>query len=480
MHLHSLFWYGVILFLLSLYYTRILGNTWTVGLAILLFALDSAHCMPVVWLANRNSLIATCFGVGAMLLHDHWRKDGFTPGCILAPMLLGLSLLSAEFGIGTCAYLFAYVVFIDKKGTLSKVFSLLPYAIITLLWWTMYHLLGYGSTGSGTYIDPGHEPLRFLGAFVERLPILLHGQIGLFGANVYRFLPLKFSMIFWCITVVILTLLFMLLLPLLKSNNVARFWGLGMIVSLFPVTVGMPDGRLLLLAGIGGMGLLAQLFSAWFEKSAVYFQTPAFHIFRRIVVYLLIIVHLIIAPIYKVSGAQFYQGLRPIIDIPAADPILTPDHQHQVVIVLNTPGSFLFFHYTIVKIFNQHHHITPYRALANAESRLRILRRDERTLDIFAENGFYSDIFWDLHFRDPHLIMPIGHQVTTNGMNATVLSLTEHKRPQHVRFEFDHPLENSGYKFLYWNVDHYDRYQLPAIGQANYIEKFNFLDLGLE
>lgn len=180
------------------------------------------------------------------------------------------------------------------------------------------------------------------------------------------------------------------------------------------------------------------------------------------------------------SGAQFYQGLRPIIDIPAADPILTPDHQHQVVIVLNTPGSFLFFHYTIVKIFNQHHHITPYRALANAESRLRILRRDERTLDIFAENGFYSDIFWDLHFRDPHLIMPIGHQVTTNGMNATVLSLTEHKRPQHVRFEFDHPLENSGYKFLYWNVDHYDRYQLPAIGQANYIEKFNFLDLGLE
>jgi hypothetical protein len=277
-------------------------------------------------------------------------------------------------------------------------------------------------------------------------------------------------------TVVILTLLFIILLPLLRSNKVARFWGLGMIVSLFPVIAAMPDNRLLLLAGIGGMGLLAQFFSAWLEKSAVYRRTTAYRIFGGILVSLLLIIHLIIAPFLKVRGAEFYQSLRPVIDKPAADSNLQPDHHHQVVIVLNTPGSFLFFHYTIAKIFNQNEQITPYRALANAESALKVLRTDERTLEIIAETGYYSAV-WDLFFRNPRHVMPKGYHVKTNEMKATVLSLTENNIPQHVRFEFDRPLEDSQYKFLYWNADRYDRYQLPAIGQADTIEAFNFLRL---
>ncbi|MCG8571524.1 MAG: hypothetical protein MJB14_15420 [Spirochaetes bacterium] len=473
MHLHSFFWYLIILILLFLYYRQVIDIKWLAGFALLLFAFDSSHIMPIVWLANRNALIATAFGLGCLLLHDLWRKNNIKLGAIFAPILLSLSLLSAEFGIGICAYLFAYALIIDNKTFLSRMLSLLPYVIIAMLWRGVYHLLDYGSFGSGTYVDPGGNPFRFLGVIGERLPILLNAQLGFFSSNLYKLIPQQYKIIFWAMTVVCSTALIILLISLLKSDKIARFWGLGMVLSLIPVCAAMPDDRLLLLSGIGGMALLALLFKHWFEKSNGYSKKN--RVLSGIMVFILLFIHLILAPLAKLQNSQFYQVLRPVIDQPAADSVLLPDHPDQLVIVLNPPGSFLFFHYTIVKILNQNNQTFKYMALANANSKLKIVHKNEYTLEISAENGYYP-FFWDQHFRDPRHHFSVGQHISTKQINITILSLNANKMPHTVRFEFDKILDNNSYKFLSWNTDHYERYTLPNMGQFNYLDEFSVIN----
>ena len=61
MHVHSLVWFAVLILLVAWFYRRHLGPTWMAGVAVLLFAIEDGHGMPVGWICNRNTLIAACF-----------------------------------------------------------------------------------------------------------------------------------------------------------------------------------------------------------------------------------------------------------------------------------------------------------------------------------------------------------------------------------------------------------------------------------
>ena len=189
MHWQNLIWYGIILLIAGILYKRFLGYSWIAGLAIFLFAIESTHAVPVAWISNRNALIAVFFGLTSLYFHDRWRRDNFKPGWIFSAICFIFCLLSAEFGLGIFAYLFAYAVCLENKGIKIKILSILPYAGIFVIWSILYKLNGYGVYGSGVYIDPGNEPVRFFWVLIRRLPVLLHGQMGLFGTGFYRFLP---------------------------------------------------------------------------------------------------------------------------------------------------------------------------------------------------------------------------------------------------------------------------------------------------
>ena len=63
---------------------------------------------------------------------------------------------------------------------------------------------------------------------------------------------------------VFLTLLFAVLSPLLRREPVARFWALGMVLSLIPICATFPMDRLLFFVGLGAAGLLAQFLAVAF------------------------------------------------------------------------------------------------------------------------------------------------------------------------------------------------------------------------
>ena len=96
---------------------------------------------------------------------------------MLSLVCLAFSLLSNEAGVSTFAFLLAYALVLEKGSWLGRILSLLPSVFVIVLWRVIYTCLGYGVSGMGFYIDPGHQPVRFLEHLVGRIPILLSAQL---------------------------------------------------------------------------------------------------------------------------------------------------------------------------------------------------------------------------------------------------------------------------------------------------------------
>ena len=129
MHLHSLVWFGATVVVATWFYRRMLPCAWVAGLAGLLFAVDEAHGLPAVWLANRNTLLGVFFGFLTLIAYDLWRRDQRWMGAILAPLTLLLGLLAKESSAATGAYLLAYALFLDRGRWVGRLGSLVPCAL---------------------------------------------------------------------------------------------------------------------------------------------------------------------------------------------------------------------------------------------------------------------------------------------------------------------------------------------------------------
>ena len=242
MHAHSLFWLGAAVAVTAVFYRRMLGPTWVAGVAALLFAVDDARGATVGFLANRNVLVAATFGVSALIAHDRARRDGSRPAGLLAPLLLLAALFSKEEGIGTCAYLAAYALFVDPRGRWRGGLALWPYAVMVVAWGALRAYWGYGVRDVGLYIDPLTDTGRFLTAAAGRLPILLLGQWSPIPAELATVLRPPISTALWWFAVAFLGVLLFAMAPLLRRDPPARFWAAGMLLAAIPVMRHDPDG----------------------------------------------------------------------------------------------------------------------------------------------------------------------------------------------------------------------------------------------
>lgn len=485
MHLHNLFWLGAFIAAATLLYRRFLLPPWVAGFAALLFAIDDAHGMPAVWIANRNSLIGGFFGLLTILFHDRWRRDEWTPGAALSAFALLLGLLSNEGTVAVGAYLFGYALFLEEDAWRNRAASVLPSLTVAILWYLSYRLMGYGAAHSQMYLEPGEDPLRYLRAILERGPLLLFGQWA-FPADIDLFLSAEAKKVFWALTVGWVLFLTFLLFPLLKKDRVARFFAFGMVLSVVPVCATMPGDRLLFFVGLGGMGLLAQFLSAcragveWIPNTSVW-RAPA-----RVAWGLFLLVHLVLTPVSLLTtsakvGAFGDTMVAAATSLPAEEGI-----RERVVIAVNAPTAFLVTSAPLIQYWEGNPAPERIRILATGLGDLEVDRTDDRTLVMRPEGGYFAPpgtLAGDPPASPMYSFTPFdglyfaggpfeaGTVIDLSDPVVTIEEITPDGRPGAVSFRFERPLEDDSYRWVKWVDGVYTAFDLPTVGESEVLPR---------
>ncbi len=469
MHIQNLLWFMALVFCATLVYRKTMTPLWVAGLAALLYAIDDAHGMPAGWISNRNTLIAGVFSFLCIYFHLRWRLERWRIGALLAPVSFLLSLLSAEAGIATGAYLLSFELVLASDNRRCRVFAILPYAVLGLAWQIIYKAMKFGAAGSEFYIDPGRNPLAFLGSLFERIPFLLFGQWLLPDSNIHMYLPEE-SVPFLLIGVyALLTVILFTIIPLLKRDPVSRFWAVGMMLSLLPASAAFPDDRNLVFGGLGGMGLLAVLLQTWFEKPQWLPDSKIWRISSRAVIAILILVHFVAAPILLPLKSQ---GIRTLhnqsIEIPTVKLAEKIDLQDKIVVLINAPipqSAELFPDICRKYGLSKPLQVSVLATGLNKTMNMNVYRVNDDTLDIERKNGFFYTRF-DRLFRKSSDPMRIGQSVDLGKIRVQVLNLTEDQRPLKVRFSFPKSLDDPSLLFYEWKANRYIPFSPPKKGQT--------------
>lgn len=465
MHLHSLLWLGSVIALATHLYRRLIGpEGLAAGLAALLYAVDEAHSAPAAWLANRNALVATCFGLLCLIAHDRWRRGRDPRWALLSVLFLALGLASGELALATAGYLAAYALFLDPAPPGRRFASLLPAGIVLGAWAGIYRLLGFGVHGSGLYLDPLGDPAAFLRACVDRAPLLLMGQWTPLPADLGSLLDGGPARALWWVAVLVTVLIGCVLVPILRTDAVARFWTAGMLLALVPACATAASNRLLLFAGLGAMGLLGQLLAR--EWSARPERPERRRRLAATLAVIAVIVHLGIAPLLKPGGAYSVKLLgdsqtAAVASLPDGETIEGKD-----LIVVNAPDYLVYVSHIPTLLLLEDRSL-PRRGfgLATAPLAAELTRSDESTLRVSLAGSLFTGPLSGLYWSPENPFRP-GDAVTLETLTVTVLATTPGGEPTDLAFEFAVPLEHPSLCWVRWEDGAFVPFTPPGVGET--------------
>lgn len=468
MHAQSIAWFALCLVLAHRLYARLEGP-WVAGVATLFFSLEDVHGVPVSWIANRNAVMATAFGIATLIAHHRARQTRSLRFSALATLLLACSVLSAELGVGTVGYLVAYALCLDEAPILRRVRSLLPALGVLVAYALVYRALGFGTRGLGSYHSPLAEPWEFVRFLPERLALLSASQLGGLYADLWFALsPERRSfMLVAAFAVVFVSAWF--LWPTFKARQASRFWVIGALLSAVPTAATTPSDRLLMLVSLGGLAAVAAAIEdAWRNLPAGRAGGAAStsnERYRAGAACIATAVHTV------VSGLSL--PLRPIeIWLPTywndkVDRTLSraPEIAGKTAIVVQVPTSMVIAQVPVRRIYRGIPRPKHLYWLLAALAPARVERPSPNVLRISPEGGFYNEDL-ERHYRGLQSPLEAGDRVELSEMTVEVISLTPDGRPAVCDFHFRSSLESPKYDWFAWTDDGLIPFELPSLSGA--------------
>lgn len=475
MHLHSIVWFVLMLWLAHRLYDVLLGSDgarW----ATLVFALHYSHGLPVGWLANRNGLLATVFVLLTVLLHHRavslQHRASLLPHRAELPQprvgrrfswyaLLAFvaALLCGELGVSAGLLLFAYAVCMDQRVWRLRILSLLPFIAAGVVWLLLRKAFGYGAQGSGHYLDPVHDFSGFLTSFLARAADLLNGQFLLLPPEMASLLPVPLRL---GIAAVVLGFLLAYGAVLVKQSPVARFFVLSTVLCLLPVTATTPHSRLLLCVSIGGCGLMGMWLAHWRGRDRV--GQGGF--LQKGVAVALVGAFCVMSPVLLAFESV---SMRLIMDGLVNRAALSLDWQDsasdQHLILVNPPLTTVAGYMSGIRAW----HALPYPqhaySLVSGREPVQIDVLDEHRLRVRAASGVYEPLQESL-LRDPRQALAVGDAITLKEMRVEVETLTATGVPAQILLTFVRPLQAPDYRFMIWNKGKLAPCHWPAPGNS--------------
>jgi len=441
MHAENILWFALSILLVSLFYREILPVP-VAGLAALLFTVDDAHGYAVGWISNRNGLMSFAFGILSLWLYHRYATRKKINLLFLSTASFALALFSAEAGIAIFGYLAAYVLVFWGVSTRAWL-TLLPHGLIFSIWAYFYRLGDFGGWGT-SYIDPVHEPISFLRAAIERIPVQ---SLALFfhpPAEFYPFVTDAGLKALWVGTGIgLLVYLGLNVYPLIRQDKNLQFLSAGAGLSLLLNSSSLPANRLLFFAGFGGFAILS---SFLLNEKPGWVKRPLW------------VVHLFMAalllPVTSLSPKLFGNIEHAALNAP-----IKP-----TVIILSAPSAFHADFFSLLRARDGAN--VPERVwyLGAGLSPMKVERTGENTLVIHALDGYISG--FDAVFRGADHPIEAGEIIDLSGLKITVQNLTRDGRPSTVSFNFAEALSSKKYQWLIWHENRFVEWQVPAVGEA--------------
>jgi hypothetical protein len=443
-----------------------LGASWRLGIdrdtpgPLVTGGVDDAHAMCVGWLANRHALIALVFGVFALLAHLRWRRSGAPAWFAAAAASLTVALLCGEGGLGAAAYIVAWELAMEDAPWPRRAAALLPYVLLVAGWRAVYEQLGYGTTGSPLYVDPGHQPIAFLAALVERWPILQLTQWLQVPVDLFILLPRSAQIALALAAAAACAALLWLLAPLCAASRTARFWAAGMCLALVPLCAAFPMDRLLLFSAVGAFALLALLA----EQAGLLARGAALSgRARRLLAALLLILHGPLAAALLAGRIATLPHLGVLFELGALTAPADERAPRQTFVFVNGHEFPVVYLPSIRQL--QSPAVSPRRValLASMLNDNEVRREGEATLAIRARGGFLQAPV-DCLLRSLETPFRVGERIERRDFTAEIRSLTADGRPAEVAFHFRLPLEASELRWLAWDETGVRPFALPPVG----------------
>jgi hypothetical protein len=442
MHLHSMLWFGALLLALGHAYRRLEPHApLLVGFALLLYAIDDAHGATVGWVANRNAIVSAALALPALSAHHFAISQRSRIAMITAPLWLALGLCAGETAFCIAAYLVAYALCLDRRALPIRLLSLWPYLAVLLAHRALYHALGLGSFGSSAYHDPLREPVAFARMLGYNLPVLLSAELFVPVADLAFWGDVQGRVPLWLWSCASLLAIAWLARDVLRRDAHARFWTLGLCLAAVPVSASLPGERLLLALGFGAAPLLARLLIAPLTAAST---DPS--ALQRGLTALLVLLHLVIAPLSLPLRAYALEPLGRAIDRLDADLPRTAALAQQTVVILNAPFNAMLSYLSVARAVKNQPRPAHLYWLASASSELRVTRTGPRSLEVSGQHGFLRRPE-ETHYRADLSGLAKDARVELTGMQVRIAASLPDGRPARVEFEFADSLESPRYLF---------------------------------
>lgn len=496
MHLQNLLWFCILIAAATRLFRQWLGTGLSAAVAATIYALDDGHGFAVGWIANRNALTATTFGLLALLCWTQAERKEWRSGYYLTPILLLLSLLSGEFGIATLAWMGAYSLVLGEGTLLARARRLIPSIGVSLVWLILYLGSGAGTRFSGAYINPFESPLRYLGAFLTRAPILIQSALTLPPADAIFLLPPGQSWILTATGTFTTVLACVLFYPLFQKRESrvqrpagattpdgpqpwerARFLALGSMLSLPPICATFPMDRLLFFVGLGSSGLVGLFIEAQVQGNSLAeaaggrsTSKELLHRLSRGFLWVWVVLHLTLAPfllpIRSTNPGRWMQRLQELAD----SLTVTPEQTHQTTLLLNAPDGTITGFLPLLKAIQGQPAPDRMFALAVGTQTVELFRAGANVLELEPEGGFLLDMGSRL-VRDPANRVEDAALQPASGFSAHIVTYTADNRPLRVRFTFIHELLGPQYRWIVWDGHKLSDFAMPASGQQIIIRR---------
>jgi hypothetical protein len=367
-------------------------------------------------------------------------------------------------GLGAFGYLVSYALVLDRAPRHSRVLSLLPSACVVLSWALIYKYFDFGAMGSGTYHDLTREPFTFVASIFHHAPLLVVGEWFSVPVDLIHSVPRQYSLELLIASFVVLIVIVILLIPLIRRSSLARFWSLGILLSLIPVSATVPSSRLLSFVSLGSVGLIAQFVTGSFTRGLTV-STP--HTFFRGFSFVLVAVRLILAPFIMPFTAH---SLKSINDSMMAAIDTVPDDfriSQQSLVIVNPPDQLYYGAYILVVKTLQKKPIPRHlRLLAGGPTPMTLIRLDSTTIRVRMSDGLFVGPF-GRSFRSKSFPMDRGNRIQLTGMTALIENLNNDGDPTDVTYEFSNTLDDTRLRFLRWqNGIGYIPFVPPAVGDS--------------